>query len=66
MIKLPNGMLVSVDSSPEINEVLNALLDYSMAQVSARMIAYGEPFEVALANYIKEIENEQVEKSSLR
>ncbi len=51
-------LMVCLMTDTEAQEIINALIDYSCNQVLARMIAYGEPFEVALANYIEEIENE--------
>lgn len=45
----------------EAEEIFTALIDYSYAQVMSRMIAYGKPFEIALANHLEEICNEQVE-----
>lgn len=46
----------------ECEEVVTALLDYTYDQVKIRMLVYDEPFEIALANHLKEICNEQVEK----
>ena len=43
----------------ECEEVLNALMRYTYDQIYARMLAYGESFEIALANHLEEIQNEQ-------
>jgi len=43
----------------ECQEVIDALMRYTYDQIYARMLVYGEPFEVALANHLEEIQNEQ-------
>lgn len=42
----------------EAEQIYNSLIDYSLSQVYTRMIVLGEPFEVALANYVEELEND--------
>lgn len=50
----------------ECQEVINGLINYTYDQIMLRMIAYGEPFEIALANHLEEICNEQVEQTEIR
>lgn len=42
------------DKEEECKQILTKLLDYMYSQVTGRMIAYGETFEEALANYLLE------------
>lgn len=58
-LPLPDGMTVKLsENDKKAEEVFNAVIDYTYTQVAIRMLMYGEPFEIALANHLEEIQNE--------
>ncbi len=54
------------EANKKYKEIFNALIDYTLDQVYAKMVVTGEPFEVAFNEYLKGLSNEQVEGSKIR